>query len=228
MAAFQKETQSDFLAEITRQLMAEEAEALAFASRAFGSPDHSVRRVAINQCVINADTRSYFMKSLSDSSYENIEAALRRMWNHALFSSDKNAMLDQIKSLDGYINNLRIAYFELGSEIYPDVNCTGQLVAMAGPQYEFRTRVQAVNALRRMNHLDEYYARVLFDAILNFNSRLSNPVLSVCRSYMQETTHRQTFERALAMAAAENLLLPKGMNPLSSAEIAQLKGKLGL
>jgi len=201
---------------------------LAFASRAFGSADHSVRRVAINQCVINDETRSYFMNSLSDSSYENIEAALRRMWNHALFSSDKSAMLDQIKSLDGYINNLRIAYFELGSEIYPDVNCTGQLVAMAGPQYEFRTRVQAVNALRRMNHLDEYYARILFDAILNFNTRLSNPVLSVCRSYMQETKHRQTFERALELAAAENPLMPKGINPLNSVEIAQLKGKLGL
>ena len=228
LTAFKKETQSDFLAEITRQLMAEEDGALAFASQAFRSTDHAVRRVAINQCAINAETSAYFLGSLSDSSYENIEAALRRMWNHPLFSSDKSAMLDQIKSLDGYINNLRIAYFELGSEIYPDVNCTGQLVAMAGPQYEFRTRVQAVNALRRMNHLDEYYARILFDAILNFNTRLSNPVLSVCRSYMQETKHRQTFERALELAAAENPLMPKGINPLNSVEIAQLKGKLGL
>jgi hypothetical protein len=79
-----------------------------------------------------------------------------------------------------------------------------------------------------MNHLDEYYARLLFDAILNFNSRLSNPVLSVCRSYMQESAHRQTFEKALELAASENPLWQKGVNPLSSAEIAQLKGKLGL
>jgi len=228
LAAYKREKQADFLAEITRQLMADDASALEFAQSAFESSEHLVRRVAINQCPITPETQAYFWNSLSDSSYENIELALRRMWNNPLFGQQKNALLDRIKGLDGYLNNLLIAYNELGAEIYPDINCHAQLVLMAGPQFEFRTRVQAVQALRRMNHLDEYYARVLFDALLNFNSRLSNPVLSICRQYIQETQKKSTFESALQKSGGDWPGLPKGMNALNAAEIAKLRGMLGL
>jgi hypothetical protein len=53
--------------------------------------------------------------------------------------------------------------------------------------YEFRTRVNAFEALKRMNHFNEQVCRNLFEATLSFNSRLSNPAKDALAYFKQQS-----------------------------------------
>jgi hypothetical protein len=51
-------------------------------------------------------TQPYFEKFLTDSSYEVMEAALLRMWNHPLFANRKNFMMEQSNIMLKVIENV--------------------------------------------------------------------------------------------------------------------------
>ncbi|MEK0440385.1 MAG: hypothetical protein RLZZ504_1301, partial [Bacteroidota bacterium] len=61
---------------------------------------------------------------------------------------------------------------------------------MAGPYYEFRTRTNAMSALKRLGYLDAQLAQYLFDAALNFNSRLAGPAGDLIKYLAQNTDNK--------------------------------------
>ncbi len=187
--AWEKETFFAIKAEIASQLLEfKQLTSIQIKSIASNS-DKAVRMAFVQKAPLVPGTQPYFEKFLTDSSYEVMEAALVRMWNHPLFANRKNFMMDQIKGTDGHTHNIRVRYFELGSEIYDDMrpSMIGSLTAMAGPLYEFRTRTLAMQALQRKNFLNESFAHNLFEGATNFNSRLNTPAIGVLKAYMAQS-----------------------------------------
>jgi hypothetical protein len=61
-------------------------------------------------------------------------------------------------------------------------------VDMAGIGYEFRTRVNALQALRRLNACPDTLFPALFGAMTYFNGRLRGPAQEVGKYFMQQTS----------------------------------------
>jgi len=116
-------------------------------------------------------------------------------------------ILEAIKEENGYLHNLKVKYFELA---YTDAleqqkkqgSFQGQrtenesqiflnsLISMTGPYYEFRTRSNAMAALKRLNVLTPELTQNLFDAILGFNSRLASPAIDLLQYFKQQSNYK--------------------------------------
>jgi hypothetical protein len=75
------------------------------------------------------------------------------------------------------------------------------LAHLAEPQNEFRTRVNAFEALRRLNHCSEGVVHSLCDAMVHPNGRLRGPATDVARHFLATTALRTLFQRELASTA---------------------------
>jgi hypothetical protein len=76
-------------------------------------------------------------------------------------------------------------------------NSLQALTEMAGSMYEFRTRILAIQALQRLNELNQNSAMALFDAYFNFNSRLSGPALDAIRSFSNQWHRNKILQNAV-------------------------------
>jgi aminopeptidase N len=188
-AAFQKETHKAMRAEITKQLLQGSDADIEFGIQAYTSAQTEVRKAVVDNLPLNEKTAPVFEKALQDSSYFVIEAALLKLWEFEPYKEKRASMLEKIKGLDGYIFNLKIRYLELGTDIYPETKNSNieQLTAFCGDKYEFRTRVNAMQALQRLNVCNENVVVNLYSCLLNFNSRLSGPAKDVLSYFKQQT-----------------------------------------
>jgi aminopeptidase N len=152
----------------------------------------NVRRTVWERLPLNNENRELFLKGLKDSSYNNVEFVVDRLWNSTPISNDQTAagitraeILETIKGEQGHLHNLKIKYLECAyryAKSRPNNSAENDaqtyinlLKDMAGPYYEFRTRTTAMSALKRLGYLDAQLAQNLFDASLNLNSRLAGP-----------------------------------------------------
>ena len=67
------------------------------------------------------------------------------------------------------------------------------LVDMAGPSFEYRTRVNAFAALRALNHLDSTLVLNLCDALIHPNNRLRGPAEEATVYFLGQAAHRELF-----------------------------------
>lgn len=117
-------------------------------------------------------------------------------------------ILEAIKDETGYLHNLTVKYFELAytdaieqqkkqevslhekrTENEPQI-FLNSLISMTGPYYEFRTRTNAMAALKRLNVLTPELTQNLFDAILGFNSRLASPAIDLLQYFKQQSHYK--------------------------------------
>jgi aminopeptidase N len=117
-------------------------------------------------------------------------------------------ILEAIKDETGYLHNLTVKYFELAytdaleQQKKQEVSLHGKrtenepqiflnsLISMTGPYYEFRTRTNAMAALKRLNVLTPELTQNLFDAILGFNSRLASPAIDLLQYFKQQNRYK--------------------------------------
>ena len=131
-----------------------------------------------------------------------------RLWNmpQPAFISHRE-ILEAIKDETGYLHNLTVKYFELAytdaleqqkkqgslqgqrTENEPQI-FLNSLISMTGPYYEFRTRSNAMAALKRLNVLTPELTQNLFDAILGFNSRLASPAIDLLQYFKQQSNYK--------------------------------------
>lgn len=171
------------------------------------SPHASVRKVLFEKLPLQPAFKDLFLQGLKDSSYNNIEFLVDRLWNSAPMRMDATPVgisrveiLNLIQTERGHLNNLKIKYLECAyqyalsrpnnsaendAQVYINV-----LKDMAGPNYEFRTRTNAMSALKRLGYLDAQLAHYLFDAVLNFNSRLAGPAGDLIKYFAQNSAHK--------------------------------------
>jgi hypothetical protein len=176
----------------------------------------SVRRVFYEKLPAQAKYREVLLNGLTDSSYNNVEFVINKLWQSPEFYADRSTILESIKSENGHLHNIKIKYLECAYEHAMQKSANGEpksaendpqmyvnlLKDMAGPYHEFRTRTQAMSALKRLNYLDVELAHNLFDGVLNFNSRLSQPATELINHFKQNSAYKQLLFSALAANAS--------------------------
>jgi hypothetical protein len=65
------------------------------------------------------------------------------------------------------------------------------LIAFTSPSYEFKTRVNAFEALKRLNVCDETIVNNGYQAQGSFNGRLSSPVKTVLDYYASQDAYKK-------------------------------------
>ncbi|MFM2424750.1 MAG: hypothetical protein RL747_294 [Bacteroidota bacterium] len=175
-----------------------------------------VRRVLYEKLPLEPAYRELFLQGLKDSSYNNVEFVINKLWQSPEFYVDRSTILESIKSENGHLHNIKIKYLECAYEHALQKSANGEpksaendpqmyinlLRDMAGPYYEFRTRTQAMGALKRLNYLDVELAHNLFDGVLNFNTRLSQPATELINHFKQNSAYKQLLFSALATNAS--------------------------
>jgi aminopeptidase N len=212
--AWQKETFREMKTEIAAQWMdlpVDFASAGQILNQIKNSPFASVRRVLYEKLPAQTKYREVFLNGLKDSSYNNVEFVINKLWQSPEFYADRSTILESIKSENGHLHNIKIKYLECAYEHALQKSGNGEsksaendpqiyinlLKDMAGPYYEFRTRTQAMSALKRLNYLDTELAHNLFDAVLNFNTRLSQPAVELINYFKQNSANKQLLISAL-------------------------------
>jgi len=172
---FAKETFHAVKAEIVGQLAADtSATSTALLQSAMNDKEVLVRKAAFSKIGHPLPALiDVLEKHLNDSSYEAVVTVLERLL--ALRPSKADYYLDATKNIQGAIGlNVHIKWLELAYNIHPEKKeYLDQLVAYAGMSYEFRIRMYAYAALKRLDYFDSGMISDLAEGICNGNVRLS-------------------------------------------------------
>lgn len=133
---------------------------------------------------------SLYEKLLSDSSYYVVEKTLVKLTE---CSPEKlSVYLEKTKNDWGIGSHVKIKWHEMASR--QNLTLHGnELAKLASPQYEFRTRAAAFEALKRINFVNDEVVKNAFHAMTHFNSRLSNPTKAVVKYFMEQYNYKKLF-----------------------------------
>lgn len=185
--------------EIIQQLAGDNTpESVALLLEAVNDADANVRKAAI----LNADPippilREAFEERLSDSSYLNIELVLDALCSD--FPEERSYYLESTKDDKGWRGlNIRMKWLEIAigtgqKEFLPE------LIAYTGPRYEFETRVNSLNTLRKLNFLDKAVLSGAISAALHWNGKLSGTAKEVLAYFYQQDAYRDLISNELEL-----------------------------
>lgn len=138
--------------------------------------------------------RQMLEQLLSDNSYQVMETALDNLCNNlelkkqSEYSTWVNSWLKKVENEEGMNKALRIKFLEYSSLNTPNVasmqgdkyaEYMKELVNYSSANYEFRTRVAALQALKRLGFINQEMIDNMLDAIANTNGRLAAPAKDV-------------------------------------------------
>jgi aminopeptidase N len=158
--------------------------------KALADRDANVRKTAMG----NAEAGNKTLvppveKLLTDSSYAVIVLALE-----FLFRTNPDGMgayLERTAGVEGTVGkNVMVKWLEVSYRLTAQKNYADELVKMAGISYEFRTRVNAMESLRKTGYFTEALIPNLLDAYLSENSRLSYPALETLRFFATQVKNK--------------------------------------
>jgi aminopeptidase N len=184
-------------AEVVRQLGADSSpECKTLVRNALSDIDPAVRAAAL-ACFdrIPEDLRQPFERLITDSSYTIATEALERLSTQ--FPSRREDYLSWTKNDHGIGNQVRVMWHRLNAAAGV-AGSLDSLVDMAGPAFEYRTRVNAFAALRTMNHLNPTLAGHLCNALCHPNGRLRGPAEDVVRYFLSQSRYREMFTATVA------------------------------
>lgn len=144
-----------------------------------------------NTIDIDKEYLKYYEKLLKDSSYNIIELALEKL--SFLYPENTEKYLNITKNETGTIGkNVKIKWLEIAYNFYKDKKYVDSLVQFTSNSYEFRTRYNAMNALKRINYFDENLLINLIDAIKNPNRRLSSPAMTTLKYFFKQNSYKHS------------------------------------
>ncbi len=139
---------------------------------------------------IPAEMRTDFEALLADSSYDIVLAALTKLSGQ--FPEHLARYLALTDGVEGMDRKVKLKRFEL-SAAAGNKTSIDSLVAYSSPDYEFRSRLVAFEALKRLNHLDDRVIGNLFDAMTHWNNRLKNPATAVANNFYEKPENQKLF-----------------------------------
>ena len=159
--------------------------------------DAAVRKSVLkNVNPITSNLLPEFEKLLTDSSYEIVENALQKLYDVNLNGVSK--YLAETKNIEGNLGkNVLIKWLEI-SYYTTKINNAGQLVKFTSNSYEFRTRGNAIAALKRMNYFTEELLANLIDALFSSNGRLSGPANDLIKFFYGQYKYKKTISNYIA------------------------------
>ena len=192
--AYEKNTFHAVRSEIVAQLANDpHATARNLLKRALQSESTPVRLSALsNTTPIPSELREPFEQLLKDSSYAIVALALDKLSSE--FPQHASRYLNLTDHVHGVGNEVKVKWLEVRGR-GGDEASVKDLVALASPSYEFRTRANALEALKRLNHLEPDVLPHLFDALTHFNNRLRAPAASVAAYFAQQTAYSDQLKK---------------------------------
>jgi aminopeptidase N len=143
-------------------------------AEALKSPDANVRKAALKDLNPVPDALQASVElCLADSSWLNIELALNSLC--ISFPEKAAGYLEQTKNLEGWRGrNIRMKWLEISiangnKELYPE------LISYTGPKFEFETRINAFNTLKKLMYIDPEVQKNARSASQHWNNKLSAP-----------------------------------------------------
>ena len=191
-----KNEKTDFVrVEILAQLAKDKnIKSLNILNQVLADKNFLIRRAVIeNVDTIDRRLLLQFEKILADTSYVNIETALRKLVKQ--FSAKKQQYLDAVKGIHGISENVRIAWLELQVKTNTDL-LWKELVGYTSQSYEFRTRTKAMEAMERLNFWDKELIANLLDATVNPNRRLAGPAKNLVKHLQEQSDFATEYESA--------------------------------
>lgn len=183
--------------EVLFQLQADSSrEARNFFHGALRHPDALIRRSAINnyKLLSVADT-SRLTHLLYDPDYINVELALRKLCTY--LPAKAAYWLSVTQHEEGWRGlNIRIAWLEISAGQQGN-SPSAELRDYVSGSYEFETRINAINALSRLNFIDPDHAVNLIRAARHWNPKLSRPAREAITTYCLDPENRKLISAAL-------------------------------
>ena len=148
------------------------------------------KSVINNTNIISSDMLVEYEKLLSSRSYDVVATALDKL----AFQYPQNTIkyLELTKGVIGTVGrNVEIKWLEVKSKADLDRDAMEKLVAYTSVSYEFRTRVNAAQALKRLNFFNDLLLTNLSNAMFSANSRLANPCGAVLNHFYNQSVYRK-------------------------------------
>ncbi len=203
---YAKETFQYTKSEIIRQLIDDKDPASrAIVRSAIVDKDVLLHKAVINNTTtIAADMRADYEKLLVSPSYDCVAATLDKL--SFQFPENTNSYLETTKGVIGTSGrNVEIKWLEIKSKTGAmDQSSLDKLVSYTSMSYEFRTRVNAAQALRRLDYFNEAMMKNLFSAMVSPNTRLANPSGEVMNTFYNQSRYRRMISDYMAMQAWDN------------------------
>ncbi len=139
------------------------------------------------------DQQTIFELLLKDSSYSVVENAFDKlMKSKDITEASKKAYLTKLQNTVGQNNTIKIKWLEyaIKNNFSDQAALYKQLSTYAGPNYEFRTRTNTANALKRLNYCNSQISQNLLEAALSYNSRLAGPCIDALKQLMKTTDNK--------------------------------------
>ena len=192
-AVFAKDRFHAIRSEIISQLVNDTDEkSIALIKKGISDPSVEVRGSAINGIrSVTPALRESAERLLRDSSYTIVAAALAKLAPQ--FPGNRERYLELTRNVGGIGNNVRVQWHEI-SAAAGSKGSLDSLVDLAGPSFEFRTRVNAIESLKRLDFLNDALIPHLFDALVHPNGRLRGPATAVVQYFYQQTARRAQIE----------------------------------
>jgi aminopeptidase N len=176
--------------EIATQLMNDaNAGSVAVVAEALKSDPWTQRDVLNSTPVIASDKVALFEGLLTGKSYDNVMNSLDKLCTQ--YPANAQRYLDATKGVIGTSGrNVEVKRLEITARILNDQASKDKLVAYTGMSYEFRTRVNAAQALKRLNYFVPALMDNLTDAMVSSNTRLANPSGEVLDFFYSQAQYR--------------------------------------
>ncbi|GIV22809.1 MAG: M1 family metallopeptidase [Bacteroidia bacterium] len=189
-AAYRREQFWAMRAEIVAQL-ANDPAAQSFLKEALRDPHPQVRFAVIaNHNPLSTTLRTDLETLLRDSSYVVQALALERL-SEAFPRRVPEYLRMTANDLGLVGHNVRIKHLEVAA-LHGDKGAIDKLVDYASPAFEFRTRQNALRALKALNALPPSLLPHLVEALLSTNMRLAAVAREVTEYWLGQTRFRQT------------------------------------
>lgn len=177
--------------------------AIGFYKAACAGKDRDVQLAALTTRPSFASTLSAdYEKLLEAQSYDVVTMALEVLCTNNPTNVDK--YLATTKDVVGTLGcNVRIKHLEMRLAFGPEYALDGlspteqSLVVYVSNSYEFRTRVNAAQALQRLNAYSPELISNLFGAVQSSNSRLAGPCGSVLRHFWRQPAFKAAIMKEL-------------------------------
>jgi len=184
------------------------AEGIALIRKGLHDPEASVRESALRAAAsvlpaVRADAETL----LRDSSYVAEAQALKTLC--ARFPAETPRYLAETKDDVGTGHVVSVLWHEISAS-RGDAASIARLVNYAGVSYEFMTRVNALEALKRLGYCEAPLMEPLFSAMASPNPRLRGPAAAVAGYFMEQAHYRSAltgYYRSHHWTAAEEKLL---------------------
>jgi len=198
LEAWNKETFHLTRTEILKQLFIEDGKFYdEILLQAIKDDDPLVRLAALeNIKQVPENLKSDMEKLLTDKSYINVEKALDLLCRS--FPGDIPQYFEKTKNETGWRGrNIRMKWLEIAIQA-GQREYFRELTDYAGPHFEFETRMNAIQLLKRLNYLDKITASNLIDGYLYWNYKVSNAAKEVLVYFYQQNRYKEMIDVAVA------------------------------